>query len=162
MAAVKSPMESRGSPSLVCLCTEFIEGMVDTGEPGVEWCGLDMTLNPDWGTRWCIGVGLIGVGSSRDSEVRGSLIGGVSVASMGGVVAAGPEGVEYVGDLGAGELSSSIAGDFFSTKGVTRVGAVIERLGAVRPVITGETLSPTALTAGSVTTVDVRLDRAKP
>lgn len=79
----------------------------------------------------------------------------------GGVTAAGPEGVECVGDLGAGGPSSSIGRDFFSAEGVTRFGAVIERLGAVRPVITGETLSPTVLTVGSATTVGVCLGRAK-
>lgn len=101
------------------------------------------------------------MGSSRDSEARWSLIGGGSAVLTGGVITARPEGVGCVGDLGAGESSSSIAGGFFSTEGVTTVGAVMERLGAVRPVITGETLLPTALTVGSATTVDVCLGRAK-
>lgn len=107
-------------------------------------------------------MGLIGVGSSRDSEARGFLIGGNSVVLMDGVVAAESERVGYVGDLGAGGLSTSNAVRFSSTGGTAMVGSVIERLGAVRPVITGETLSFVTLTVGSEMTVGVGLGRAKP
>ena len=99
------------------------------------------------------------MGSSRDSEVRWSLTSEGSVVLTGGVVAAEPDDV---GDLGAGGLSSSIAGGFFSTEGATIVGAVIERVGAVRPVMIGEVLSLAVLTVGSTTTVDVGFGRAKP
>lgn len=98
-------------------------------------------------------MGFIGVGSSRDSEARGFLIGGNSVVLTDGVVAAESEGI---GDMGAGDLSLSIARGFSSTWGTTMIGAVIERLGVVRPVITGVS------TAGSETTVDVGLGRARP
>jgi hypothetical protein len=102
---------------------------------------------------------LIGVGSSRDSEVRWFLIGGNSVVLIDGVVAAESEGVEYIGDLGVGELSLSSAGDFLSTEGTIIVGAVIERLGVVRP---GEASSLGVSTVGSGMTVDVGLGRVKP
>lgn len=108
------------------------------------------------------------MGSSRDNEARWFLIDGNSVVLTGGVVAAEPEVVGDVGDLGdlgdlgASELSSSTAGGFFSTEGTTIAGAVAERLGGVRAVMTGETLSLAVLTVDSVTMVDVGLGRAKP
>ena len=65
------------------------------------------------------------------------------MVSTGGVVAVESERIEYVGDFGAGELSLSIAA------GVGAIGgAVVERLGAVRPVIIGEASSPGALDGG--------------
>ena len=118
-----------------------------------------MTLNPDWGTRWCIGVGLIGVGSSRDSDAREFLIDGNSVVLTDGDAAAEPEGVGCVGDLGGGGLPSSITGGLFSTEGTTMVGG---RLGVVRPVITGETVSLAVVTMSSEATVDAGLGRANP
>ena len=105
------------------------------------------------------------MGSSRDNEARGFLIGGNSVVLIDGVAVAKSEEVAYVGDLGAGELSLSItggAGGSFSTKGTTMAGVVIERLGTARPVITGGALSLGALTVDSETTLDVGLGRAKP
>lgn len=49
MAAVKSPMESKGSPSFsTCCSAESAECTVDTERFVIELCwGLDMTLNPD-------------------------------------------------------------------------------------------------------------------
>lgn len=105
------------------------------------------------------------MGSSRDNEARGFSISGKSVASTGGVVAVGSKGIEYVGDFGAGELSLSTAtgaGGFFSTGGTTIGGAVIERLGVVRPVIAGETPSPEASTVDSRAIVEVGLCRVMP
>lgn len=84
----------------------------------------------------------MGVGSSRDSEVRGPLIGGNSVVLTDGIVAAESERFEYAGDLGVRGVSlsnASGAGCCFSTEGTTADGAVIERLGAVRPVVVGGT-----------------------
>lgn len=123
-----------------------------------------MTLNPDWGTRWCIGVGFIGVGSSRDSEARGVLSVGNSVVLTDGLEAA-VSGVDLVGTLGGGELSLSNTkdvGDFFSTGGGASGGTVIERLGTVRRVITGGTFSPSVLTVGSGTTVGAVFGRVNP
>lgn len=110
-------------------------------------------------------MGLIGVGSSSDNEARGFLIGGNSVVLIDGTAVTDSEGVGYVGDMGEGELSWSItggAGVFFSTEGSTMAGAVIERLGAIRPAIMEGTFSLVALTVSSETTLDVGLDRAKP
>jgi hypothetical protein len=107
-------------------------------------------------------VGLMGTGSSRDSEVRGALTGGNSVALTDGVVGAESGGNVYVGDLGVGGVSLSVVGSFISTGGTIIGGAVIERSGAVRPGMTGETLSPAAWTGESGTPVDAGLGRAKP
>ena len=105
------------------------------------------------------------MGSSRDNEARGFSTGGNSVVSTGGVIAVESERIEYVGDFGTGELSLSIAagaGGFFSTGRTVIGGAVIERLGATRPVIRGEASSPGALTADSRTIVEVGLCRVMP
>lgn len=114
IAAVISPMKSKGS--LSPSAAEFAERIVDMLEVALCW-GLDMTLNPDWGARWWIGVGLIGVGSSRDSEVRGVLNVGNSVRLADGLSVAGSR-VALVASLGEGELSlstTSDAGRIFST-----------------------------------------------
>ena len=122
-----------------------------------------MTLNPDWGTRWCIGVGLIGVGSSRDSEARGVFVVGNSVVLTDGLVAM-TSGVGLAGSLGAGGLSLSITreGGLLSTGGSNSGGAVVERPGKVRGVITGETFSLSVLRVGSEMTVEGGLGRANP
>lgn len=109
-------------------------------------------------------MGLIGVGSSRDSDVRGVFNVGNSIASAGGLEE-GVSGVGLVGSLGTGELSlwkAREVGDLFSAKGSGSGGAVTERLGAARPVITGETFPLSALTMGSETTVGVGLGRVNP
>lgn len=93
--------------------------------------------------------------------MRGFLIGGNSAVLADGVVAAESEGVGYVGDLGTGELSLSVAGGCFSAEVMTIGRAVIERL-AVCPVIAGATLSLIDFTVGSETTVEVCLGRVKP
>lgn len=109
-------------------------------------------------------MGLIGVGSSRDSDARGLLYVGNSVVLTEGLVAT-LSGIEAMEDRGGGELSLSMATDargFFSTEGSTSGGAVTERLGGGCPQTTGDTLSPSVLTADSETTEDVGLGRAKP
>ena len=114
-----------------------------------------MTLNPDWGTRWCMVVGLIGVGSSRDSEPRGFTKVGNSVVLTEWFAAAVSSGAGCGGDLGVGELSLSVVGGVFSVKERTSGEAVIERVGVLRPVIT-------TLAVDSETMVGVCLGRAKP
>lgn len=109
-------------------------------------------------------MGLIGVGSSRDSEARGLVYDGNSVELTEGLVAT-LSGIEAMEDLGGGELSLSIATDvrgFFSTEGSTSGGAVTERLGGDCPKTTEDTLSPSVLTTDSETTEDICLGRAKP
>ena len=86
---------------------------------------------------------------------------GNSVVLTEGVVAAESEGVGYVGDLGAGGLSLSIAESCFSTDGATMGGAVIERSGTVGSAAAGETLSLVAFAVDSEVTVDIGLGRAK-
>ena len=87
-------------------------------------------------------MGLIGAGSSRDNEPRGVVNVGNSVVLTEGLAAVVSD-VGLVGGLGGGEISFSNtrgAGVLFSTGWSVSGGAVIERLGAVLPVMTGETL----------------------
>ena len=127
-----------------------------------------MTLNPDCGIRWCIGVGLIGVGSSRESDVRGLVKMGNSVVLTDGLAAI-VSGVGVLTVWGAREISSSrlrlaLSRDagLSSTWGSTSAGAVVERLGGVRPVIAGGIFSLSVLTVDSGTTEDAGLGRVKP
>lgn len=109
-------------------------------------------------------MGLIGVGSSRDSEARGVFNVGNSVVLTDGLVA-GVSEVGWAGSLGVGgsPLSTTRGAGVFLSAGRTTSGeAVTERLGAVRPMITGETFSPSVLTAGSETIVDAGFGRASP
>ena len=78
----------------------------------------------------------------RDSGPWGVVNIGNSVVLTDGLVVI-ISGVGLVGGLGDGEISLSIArgvGGLFSTGGNVSRGTVVERPGAVQPVMTGETL----------------------
>lgn len=103
---------------------------------------------------------MIGVGSSREREARGLLKDGNSIVLADGLEVSDSGGLW--GSLGHGESGVRDGGDFFSTGAIASGGAVVERLGVVRSVTTGETFPPLDLAGGSGTTGDVGLGRAKP